>query len=85
MHMYEGLKHATWECKYHVPFLPKCQYKRLDAQLRWGLGAVFRDLAEQVKRKVDLGYDRAVLSALSSMVAKPGAARIHGAAVHSVP
>ncbi|HEY3855977.1 MAG TPA: IS200/IS605 family transposase, partial [Verrucomicrobiae bacterium] len=25
MQRYESLKHTTWECKYHVVFIPKCR------------------------------------------------------------
>ena len=29
MQTYESLKHTTWECKYHVVFIPKCRRKVL--------------------------------------------------------
>jgi len=29
MQTYESLKHPTWECKYHVVFIPKCRRKVL--------------------------------------------------------
>jgi len=25
---HESLKHTTWDCKYHVVFIPKCRRKR---------------------------------------------------------
>ena len=56
MQPYESLKHTTWECKYHVVFIPKCRRKTLYAQLRRDLGAVFRDLAEQKESKVEEGH-----------------------------
>ena len=56
MHTYETLKHTTWECKYHVVFIPKCRRKSLYAQLRRELGVVFRDLAEQKECKVEEGH-----------------------------
>ena len=56
MQTYETLKHTTWECKYHVVFIPKCRRKALYAQLRRELGAVFRDLAEQKECKVEEGH-----------------------------
>ena len=56
MHTYESLKHTTWECKYHVVFIPKYRRKSLYAQLRRDLGAVFRDLAEQKECKVEEGH-----------------------------
>ncbi len=56
MHTYESLKHTTWECKYHVVFIPKCRRKALYGQLRRDLGPVFRDLAEQKECKVEEGH-----------------------------
>ena len=53
---YETLKHTTWECKYHVVFIPKCRRKALFAQLRRDLGPVFRSLAEQKECKVEEGH-----------------------------
>lgn len=31
---YESLRHAKWECKYHVVFIPKWQRKTLYGKLR---------------------------------------------------
>ena len=56
MQTYESLKHTTWECKYHVVFIPKCRRKVLYAQLRRELGSVFWDLAEQKECKVEEGH-----------------------------
>ena len=56
MHAYETLKHTTWECKYHVVFIPKCRRKSLYVQLRRDMGPVFRDLAEQKECKVEEGH-----------------------------
>ena len=55
MQTYESLKHTTWECKYHVVFIPKYRRKTVYAQLRRELGTVFRDLAEQKECKVEEG------------------------------
>ena len=56
MQPYESLKHTTWECKYHVVFIPKCRRKTLYSQLRRDLGAVFRGLAEQKECQVEEGH-----------------------------
>ena len=56
MQTYETLKHTTWDCKYHVVFIPKYRRKTLYAQLRRDLGRVFRDLAEQKECKVEEGH-----------------------------
>ena len=41
------LNYATWECKYHVVFTPKCRKKALFGQIRRHLGTVFRELAQR--------------------------------------
>ena len=56
MQIYESLKHTTWECKYHVVFIPKYRRKALYVQLRRELGPVFRGLAEQKECKVEEGH-----------------------------
>ena len=56
MNVYETLKHTTWECKYHVVFIPKYRRKGLYAQLRRDLGPVFRDLAKQKESEVLEGH-----------------------------
>ena len=56
MQIYESLKHATWECKYHVVFIPKYRGKTLFVQLRRELGTVFRSLAEQKECTVEEGH-----------------------------
>ena len=56
MQIYESLKHTTWECKYHVVFIPKCRRKALYVSLRREMGAVFRDLAQQRESEVLEGH-----------------------------
>ena len=56
MEMVETLAHTTWECKYHVVFIPKYRRKALFGQLRKDLGAVFRRLAEQKECRVEEGH-----------------------------
>ena len=74
MQPYESLKHTTWECKYHVVFIPKCRRKVLYAQLRRDLGTVFRGLAEQKECKVEEGH----LMPGSRAYAVVGAAEVFG-------
>jgi putative transposase len=52
----ETLAHTTWECKYHVVFIPKYRRKALFGQLRKELGGVFRRLAEQKECRVEEGH-----------------------------
>ena len=56
MKVYESLRHPTWECKYHVVFIPKCRRKVLYGQLRRELGGIFRDLAEQKESRIEEGH-----------------------------
>jgi len=56
MQTYESLKHTTWECKYHVVFIPKCRRKVLYQGIRRELGVVFRELAGQWECKVEEGH-----------------------------
>jgi len=56
MTKYQSLKHSTWECKYHVVFIPKCRKKVLCAQLRGHLGEVCRKLAQQKESQVEEGH-----------------------------
>ena len=56
MQTYESLKHTTWDCKYHVVFIPKCRRKVLYQGLCRELGEVFRSLAGQWEGKVEEGH-----------------------------
>ena len=56
MDKYESLSHTTWECKYHVVFIPKCRRKVLYGRLRKHLGEVFRKLASQRECRIEEGH-----------------------------
>ncbi len=56
MDEYETLNHTTWDCKYHVVFIPKCRRKTIYASLRPHLGEVFKRLAQQREAKVLEGH-----------------------------
>ena len=53
---YETLNHTTWDCKYHVVFIPKYRRKVLYQELRKALTEVFRQLAAQKESKVEEGH-----------------------------
>ena len=55
MHVYETLKHTTWECKYHVVFIPKCRRKTLYGQLRRDLGRSFETWPDKGKARSSKG------------------------------
>jgi putative transposase len=56
MQSYETLKHTTWECKYHVVFIPKCRKKVLFGKIRQELGRVIRELARQKECQIEEGH-----------------------------
>ena len=53
---YESLRHSTWECKYHVVFIPKCRRKILYGQIRREFGGIFRELAGQRECEIIEGH-----------------------------
>ena len=52
----EPESHTTWDCKYHVVFIPKCRRRTLYLELRRHLGEVFHKLAMQKESKVEEGH-----------------------------
>ena len=56
MNEYNHLNHATWECKYHIVFIPKYRKKSLFGTVRKRLGGVFHDLAVRKECKIEEGH-----------------------------
>jgi putative transposase len=56
MQAYETLKHSTWECKYHIVFIPKYRKKVLYGQVRRELGSLLRELARQKESEIIEGH-----------------------------
>lgn len=56
MNEYNHLNHATWECKYHIVFIPKYRKKSLFGTVRQKLGGVFHDLAARKECKIEEGH-----------------------------
>ena len=52
----QSLSHTTWDCKYHLVWIPKCRKRVLYGELRKYLGEVFRDLAMQKESKILEGH-----------------------------
>ena len=50
------LQHTTWECKYHIVFIPKYRRKVLYKELRRYLGAVFHELSRQKESRIEEGH-----------------------------
>ena len=56
MKEYQSLSHTTWDCKYHVVFIPKCRKQRIFGALRRELGAIFHELAGQKESQIVEGH-----------------------------
>lgn len=56
MDEYQALSHTTWDCKFHVVFIPKCRRKTLYFELRKRLGEVFHKLATQKESRIEEGH-----------------------------
>lgn len=54
--MYNKQNHTTWDCKYHVVFIPKYRRKVLFGQVRKSLGNVFHDLAARKESIIEEGH-----------------------------
>lgn len=52
----QSLSHTTWECKYHVVWIPKYRKKTVFGDLRKHLGEILRELALQKECKVIEGH-----------------------------
>ncbi|MBI5077587.1 IS200/IS605 family transposase [Candidatus Falkowbacteria bacterium] len=50
--LYQSLSHSSWDCKYHVVFVPKYRKKIIYGQLRQHLGQIFHELARQKECKI---------------------------------
>jgi putative transposase len=56
MYRVERLSHTTWDCKYHLIWIPKYRKKLIYGQLRKHLGEIFRDLSVQKESRVVEGH-----------------------------
>ena len=56
MNTYEKLSHTTWECKYHIVFIPKYRRKSIYGHIKRGLGDIFHTLASQRESKILEGH-----------------------------
>ena len=56
MRQVRSLNHSSWECKYHIVFIPKCRRKVLFGQIRKDLGVVFHNLARQRECVIEEGH-----------------------------
>ena len=56
MNNYRKLNHTTWDCKYHLVWIPKYRRKIIYGHLRKYLGEVFRELALQKESHIIEGH-----------------------------
>jgi putative transposase len=52
----QSLSHTSWECKYHIVWIPKYRKKVLYGELRRYIGALLRDLAQQKECEIEEGH-----------------------------
>ena len=50
------LNHATWDCEYHVVFIPKYRKKAVFGNIKKNLGVVFHDLARRRECRIEEGH-----------------------------
>ena len=53
---YQKLNHTTWNCKYHIVFIPKRRKKVIFGHLRQRLGEILHELARQKQSKIIEGH-----------------------------
>ena len=53
---YQKLNHTTWNCKYHIVFIPKRRRKVIFGLLRQRLGEILHDLARQKQCEIIEGH-----------------------------
>jgi len=56
MQEYQSLSHTTWDCKYHVVFIPKKRKKAIFGEIRKYLGHILHELAGQKECKILEGH-----------------------------
>ena len=56
MNDFRSLSHTTWDCKYHLIWIPKYRKKVLFGSLRKYLGDVLRELVLQKESKIVDGF-----------------------------
>ena len=51
----QNLNHTSWECKYHVVFIPKCRRRVLFGKIRDRLGLLFHEFASHRESRIEEG------------------------------
>ena len=50
-----SLCHSSWDCKYHIAWIPKYKRKAMFGKIRKHLGEIFRELSRQKKSQIEEG------------------------------
>ena len=58
MNDYQILSHSTWDCKYHLVWIPKYRKKAIYGDIRRYLGEILRELALHKESKILEGHLR---------------------------
>lgn len=53
---YESLNHTTWDCKYHIVWIPKYRKRKLYEKMRTDLAGEIRRPAERRESKILEGH-----------------------------
>jgi Transposase and inactivated derivatives len=53
---YRKLSHTTWNCKYHIVFIPKYRKKTIYGKIRPLLGGLFHELASHRESIIEEGH-----------------------------
>ena len=56
MKQYGKSSHTTWDCKYHIVFIPKRRRKVIYGRLKLHLGKIFHELAGQTDCRIEEGH-----------------------------
>ena len=54
-YLYQSLAHSSWDCKYHIIFVPKYRKKAIYGKIRDKLKEVFHELARQKECQIVAG------------------------------
>jgi putative transposase len=49
---FQKLAHAVWQCKYHIIWCPKYQFKILRGALQWSVEEILRQLCDWKKLEI---------------------------------
>jgi putative transposase len=52
----QRLSHSSWECKYHIVFIPKYRQKRIYGEVRSELRQIFHDLCHRKEGRILEGH-----------------------------